>query len=40
MRILVVEDEPKLAETLKEGLTKKGFAVDVIYASEPNRSRL
>jgi DNA-binding response OmpR family regulator len=30
MRILLVEDEEKLAEALKAGLTKKGYAVDVI----------
>jgi len=40
MRILVVEDEPKLAETLKEGLTKKGFAVDVIDDGEQALSRI
>ena len=30
MRILLVEDEEKLAEALKIGLTKKGYAVDWI----------
>ncbi len=30
MRILVVEDEEKLAEALSQGLTKKGYAVDTI----------
>lgn len=30
MRILVVEDETKLAEVLSEGLAKKGYAVDVV----------
>ena len=29
MRILVVEDEPTMAESLRSGLTKEGFAVDV-----------
>ena len=29
MRILVVEDERRLAELLKSGLTKEGFAVDL-----------
>lgn len=29
MRILVVEDEARLAEVLKKGLTEDGFAVDV-----------
>jgi len=30
MRLLVVEDEEKLAEALKIGLTKKGYAVDTL----------
>ena len=30
MRILVVEDEVKLAEVVSEGLTKKGYAVDTV----------
>jgi DNA-binding response OmpR family regulator len=30
-RILVVEDEVKVAASLKEGLQEKGFAVDVAY---------
>ncbi len=30
MRILVVEDEEKLAESLAEGLSRKGYAVDII----------
>lgn len=30
MRILIVEDEDKLAKALKLGLTKKGYAVDTI----------
>ncbi len=30
MRILIVEDEEKLAKALQIGLTKKGYAVDVI----------
>src|SRR3989344_4379760 len=35
MRILVVEDEEKLAEALKEGLTKKhGYAVDILDNGE------
>jgi two-component system, OmpR family, response regulator len=29
MRILVVEDEPKMADVLRRGLTKAGLAVDV-----------
>jgi len=31
MRILVVEDERKLARTLKRGLEVEGYAVDVVY---------
>ena len=30
-RILVVEDEPKIADTLKLGLSENGYAVDVAY---------
>ncbi len=30
MRILIVEDEVKLAEVLAEGLTRKGYAVDTV----------
>ena len=29
MRLLVVDDEPRLAEGLKRGLEAEGFAVDV-----------
>lgn len=31
MRILVIEDEPKIADSLKQGLEQEGFAVDVTY---------
>src|SRR4051812_43738455 len=31
VRILVVEDERRLAELLKDGLTGEGFAVDLAY---------
>lgn len=31
MKILVVEDNTKLAENLKQGLTQEGYAVDVIF---------
>lgn len=31
MRILVVEDEKKIADALKKGLTQESFAVDVAY---------
>src|SRR3989344_53395 len=30
MRLLIVEDEEKLAKALKAGLSKKGYAVDII----------
>jgi DNA-binding response OmpR family regulator len=40
MRILVVEDEKKLADLLEEGLTKKGFAVDVIDDGQQALTRL
>lgn len=31
MRILVVEDEPKIAQAVKRGLELKGYAVDAVY---------
>ncbi|BCB74787.1 hypothetical protein GCM10022251_79150 [Phytohabitans flavus] len=31
MRVLVVEDEVSLAETVREGLVGEGFAVDVVH---------
>ena len=31
MRVLVVEDEPRLANTIAEGLRDHGFAVDIAY---------
>ncbi|HET8991806.1 MAG TPA: response regulator transcription factor [Candidatus Saccharimonadales bacterium] len=34
MRILVIEDEPKIAQAIKKGLELKGFAVDVVYDSD------
>ncbi|MCL5961094.1 MAG: response regulator, partial [Chloroflexi bacterium] len=34
MRILVVEDEHKLAEVLKRGLQEHGYAVDVAHDGE------
>jgi len=40
MRILIVEDEQKLAESLKKGLELKGFAVDVLSDSEKARTRI
>ena len=29
MRVLLVEDEPRLAETVRRGLAAEGFVVDV-----------
>lgn len=40
MRILVVEDEAKLADILSKGLEKKGYAVDVIGNGEEALTRL
>jgi two-component system OmpR family response regulator len=40
MRILIVEDEKKLADLLLEALTKKGYAVDTISDGEQALSRL
>ncbi len=40
MRILIVEDEVKLAEVIKAGLEKKGYAVDVINNGEEGFKRL
>jgi DNA-binding response OmpR family regulator len=40
MRILIVEDEDKLADALKRGLEKKGFAVDWLSDSEKARTRI
>ncbi|HET6924773.1 MAG TPA: response regulator transcription factor [Candidatus Saccharimonadales bacterium] len=34
MRILVVEDEVKIAQTIKKGLELKGYAVDAVYDGE------
>jgi len=34
MRILVVEDEHKIANSIKQGLEQKNFAVDVVYNGE------
>ena len=31
MKILVVEDQEKLAKSIKEGLEQHGYAVDAIY---------
>jgi DNA-binding response OmpR family regulator len=40
MRILVVEDEAKLADILSKGLEKKGYAVDVLGNGEEGLTRL
>jgi DNA-binding response OmpR family regulator len=40
MRILIVEDEAKLAEALKKGLELKGFSVDWLADSEKARTRI
>jgi DNA-binding response OmpR family regulator len=40
MRIIIVEDEEKLADLLKEGLTHKGYAVDVINNGEKAFDRI
>ena len=34
MRILVIEDEKRLSDNIKKGLTEEGFAVDVAYDGE------
>ena len=31
MRILVIEDEPKIAHAIKKGLERESYAVDVVY---------
>jgi two-component system, OmpR family, response regulator len=40
MRILVVEDEQKLAEGIKKGLEKRGYAVDTVDDGEKALTRL
>ena len=34
MRILIIEDEKRLSDNIKKGLTEEGFAVDVAYDGE------
>ena len=34
MRILIVEDEVRLAEVIKNGLIEEGFAVDMAHDGE------
>ena len=38
MRILVVEDEQKIAQAVKRGLELKGFAVDAVYDADSGLS--
>jgi two-component system OmpR family response regulator len=38
MRILVVEDEQKIAQAVKKGLELKGFAVDTVYDGDSGLS--
>jgi len=40
MRILLVEDEPKLAKAIAHGLTSKGYAVDTIADGEKALTRI
>ncbi|GMU74101.1 MAG: DNA-binding response regulator [Candidatus Campbellbacteria bacterium] len=40
MRILIVEDEQKLAETLAQGLERKGYASDIIEDGEKALTRI
>ncbi len=40
MRILVVEDEQKLAEGIAEGLSRKGYAVDTVNDGEKAFTRI
>src|ERR1700677_3546427 len=40
VRLLVVEDEAKLAANLKRGLGEAGFAVDIAPSAEAARARL
>ena len=40
MRILVIEDEEKLAQLIKKGLEKEGYAVDYITDGETGQRRI
>jgi DNA-binding response OmpR family regulator len=40
MRILIVEDEEKLAKSLKAGLEKEGYAVDYLTAGDAGERRI
>ena len=37
MRILVIEDEKKIADFIKRGLKEEGYAVDAAYDGEQGR---
>src|ERR1035438_3287810 len=37
MKFLVVEDEPKVAAFLKQGLEEKGFEIDLVYDGQMGR---
>jgi DNA-binding response OmpR family regulator len=38
MRILVIEDEPKIAQAVKKGLELKGYAVDMVHDADAGYS--
>ena len=40
MKILIIEDEEKLAEMLSQGLQKKGYAVDIVGDGEKGLTRI
>ena len=40
MRLLVIEDEPRIAEILKSGLRRAGFIVDVVHLCAEAREAL
>lgn len=40
MKILIVEDEEKLAKSLKKGLEKEGYAVDYVLDGEAGQRRI
>ena len=40
MRLLIIEDEPRIAEILKSGLQRAGFAVDVVHRCTDAREAL
>lgn len=39
MRILLIEDEPKIAQAVKRGLEQESYAVDVVYDGAEGRAR-